>query len=211
MAGLPYIPLLFRGYPKGESKSSPVGSMIETNEGILRAFLVNMGMDSSRFQELPASKAERCHADLSDKAVWNLYPKRLMNQIGGIFARLLPVIPISNESLNGIHQTLAFLGSRLPNIDTNPISAKQVVFLESEDDLRLLEHLCPICARADRYLRRCDIGLLYAIPLYRRGEVRNVQGTAKVFLQTSNNQLELVHPALRVPRDVPPPSSKRII
>lgn len=201
MVGLPSVPLFFRGLPK-EIR----------NKDLFVRVLQNSGLDLSRAFDLPSSKLSRYQSNMSDLEVWNLFSRRSTVQMGGIFARLIPVLPFTSEMIGDVCRTIDFLAKRLPTIDSHPLSAKQVLFLETADEYHLLCNTCPIHAHSDVYLRRTRIGLLYAVPLYvsekeggehdlapdssRVPRARSVQGALKAFLQRTNTQLCLIHPAL---------------
>lgn len=201
MVGLPFVPLFFRGFPKEQCQGD-----------LLKHILANTPLAMDQGLKLPNSKLREYRPNMTDSAVWDLYSRRATTEIGVKFARVIPVIPFSSEMVGDASRTLRFLADRLPTvIDSNPLSAKQILFLESRDDYSLLCNACPVHASSDVCLRQTRMGLLYAIPLFvseeegehgfamdcpRLPRARAVQGAVSAFLRQANSQLRLIHPAL---------------
>lgn len=144
---------------------------------------------------------------MSDAQVLELYPSHLVHKISAMFVRLIPVIPCPYIE-GGVGSTVSFLSERFVNIDRDPLTAKQIVFFENEDDRRRFDQVCRIDPSSGKdWMRACDYGLVYMVSLYDQKQTRGRQGHFREFMDQSNTELARRYQSI-VAAQSPPPSSR---
>lgn len=193
----PYFPFYFRGIPKDPEQAR-----------LLEGALTSGGVDMTKRYGLPESLKVRkqYRSDMSDAQVFELYPSDLVRKTSAMFIRLIPVIPYSYAE-GAIGSVVQFLGERFVNIDRNPLTAKQIIFFEQESDRQRFDDAYRVESRSGKdWIRACDYGLVFLVPLYDQNQTRGRQGHLREFLEQSNDELAKRYQSIV---QSPPSSSRR--